>query len=273
MWLVITVPPGGAPADAAGGSRPRRSIFDIRAHVRFWSVAILGLALDLGSKEWAFHALRQGGRRVLIPHVLEFQTMMNDGALFGIGGGRTTLFLLASALALVLVLWMFTQTSARNWLVQIALGAVLAGALGNMYDRMFVRLVVWREPGTAWRYYEQSPGPDERMVVLREYPVRAGEPGRVLTAREAEQLEVAGYVRDFIKIPTKLFGNQDLWPWVFNIADTLLVCGVGILALRLWRDREPSRVGAGKGVDAGKASERGEGSKRGPVVDAAAEKV
>ena len=42
-----------------------------------------------------------------------------------------------------------------------------------------------------------------------------------------------GYVRDFLKIP-----------WVFNIADSLLVGGVGILAIHLWRDRKrpPRRI-------------------------------
>ena len=101
----------------------------------------MGLVLDLWSKDWAFHTLRQGGRKGLIPYVLELQTMLNDGALFGIGSGHTGLFLLASLLALALVLWMFAQSSPRRRTLQLALGAILAGALGNMYDRTFVKLV------------------------------------------------------------------------------------------------------------------------------------
>jgi signal peptidase II len=234
---------GAAVAGRGGQELWPRAIFSWRANLRFWLVAILGLALDLGSKQWAFGTLRQTGRRVLIPHVLELQTMMNDGALFGIGGGRTGLFLLASALALVLVLWMFTQTSARSWLVHIALGAVLAGALGNMYDRAFVRLVKLAEPGASPRYYQRFPGPSRDAVTFREYPARPDDPGRVVSSALAAQFDEAGFVRDFIKIPTKLYGKQDLWPWVFNVADSLLVGGVAILALRLWRERETKRGG------------------------------
>jgi signal peptidase II len=234
---------------SGGDSGPyQRATYSPAAHLRFWTVAILGLALDLFSKDWAFSTLRQTGRRVLIPHVLEFQTMMNDGALFGIGGGRTGLFLLASGLALVLVLWMFTQTSARSWIVQLALGAVLAGALGNMYDRAFVRLVKVNEPGLGARFYEVSPGPDDQSMILREYPPLPDDPGRIVPGSYAAQFDEAGFVRDFIKIPTKLYGKRDLWPWVFNVADMLLVSGVAILALRLWREREPRRASVEKCV-------------------------
>jgi signal peptidase II len=232
------VRPAGIGGGGGGAERERglRAIWHLPAHLRFWLVAILGLALDLGSKSWAFTTLRQSGRRVIIPHVLHFETALNDGALFGIGSGRTGLFLLASVLALVLVLWMFTQTSARSWLVQLALGAVLAGALGNMYDRMFVRLVGVSEAG-APRYYEKVADPDDGSVRLREYPPLPNDPGRAVPPAVAAQLAEVGYVRDFIKIPVKFYRKQ-VWPWVFNVADSLLVCGVAILALKLWRERE-----------------------------------
>jgi len=44
-------------------------------------------------------------------------------------------------------------------------------------------------------------------------------------------------VRDFIKISQKWFGGRDLWPWVFNVADMLLVGGVAVLAVRLLFER------------------------------------
>jgi hypothetical protein len=43
-------------------------------------------------------------------------------------------------------------------------------------------------------------------------------------------------VRDFIKIEARI-GERTLWPWVFNIADALLVAGVSILLLNFWFDR------------------------------------
>jgi len=210
-----------------------------------WTVVIAGLALDLWSKQWAFRTLRQGGGRVLIPKILEFHTTLNPGALFGIGAGRTGLFLLASLLALILVLWMFAHCPARRRLTHIALGAILAGALGNMYDRAFVRLTPYVFPtpaGRAVAYGVRDLSPDGQWVVLREYP--ADDRSRVVklpVSAAGDLPPEAGYVRDFIKIRTTLpnwswlperLRGREAWPWVFNVADMLLVGGVGVLAIR-----------------------------------------
>lgn len=246
------------------------------SYLRFVAVAVIGLGLDLGSKHWAFQALRQNNPpKVVIPHMLEFQTMLNPGALFGIGGGQTLVFLVASACALLLVFWMFSQTSPRRWALQIALGGILAGALGNMYDRVMVRLVVQPFVLGSHMIYTVRTGEDEHGVILREYPpdergaqfrMRSdgGATGGVTVHRYPRgaifRLETvpaeAGFVRDFIKIPTTLpdwgwipakVRGRELWPWVFNVADMLLVGGVAILALYLWRDRRrghPRKRGA-----------------------------
>jgi lipoprotein signal peptidase len=222
-------------------STPARALHHLPSYFRFVGVAALGLGLDLWSKHQVFQTLGQGHTPVVvIPHVLELQTMLNKGALFGIGAGQTTLFLIASACALLLVFWMFAQTSARSWALQIALGGILAGALGNMYDRSFVKL-----PEESWRgVYMQKVGQDARGVVLKVYPARAGEHEIIVPSGEVPR-EV-GFVRDFIKIPTTLpqwgwiparLSGKELWPWVFNVADMLLVGGVAILAVHLWRER------------------------------------
>lgn len=224
------------PVPSAG--HRKSAIYSGWAHVRFWTIVACGLALDLWSKQWAFETLRQNGSRELIPNVLEFHTTLNPGALFGLGAGQTSLFVLASVLALALVLWMFTQCPARQWLTQIALGAILAGALGNMYDRINVRL--YRVPvgaGAAF-YVVDEQASDDQWLALREYYAR-DESGSM---RKVPRKEIdrwgppTGHVRDFIKISQKWFGGRDVWPWVFNVADMLLVGGVGILAIRLIRD-------------------------------------
>ncbi|MBI5866242.1 MAG: signal peptidase II [Planctomycetes bacterium] len=209
---------------------------DVPAWILFLGLTVLGLAADLASKHWAFHYLKQACRPVVvIPRVLEFQTMLNKGALFGIGAGQTSLFLIASALALILVIWMFLGTPRRKRLLHIGLGAILAGALGNMYDRVFIRLdqtpVSVAGRGGIYVEYLGDANPGYRF---EEYPRSTG--GEVRW-RETPP-ELVGCVRDFIKIPTKWWRtNHDVWPWVFNVADMLLVGGVGILAIHLWRDQ------------------------------------
>lgn len=228
------------PASASSPEAPSApaALRDPASHLRLWSVVVLGLSFDLWSKEWAFQTLRQTGYRQLIPNVLEFRTTLNPGALFGIGAGHTELFLIASVLALVLVIWMFAQSPPRHWFTHIALGAILAGALGNMYDRAFINLVRLPVAGGGVRYYLPATTGGDGGLVLHEFPPGPDGPVRGVPAEVAGELErPIGYVRDFIKIPTRWFRGQDIWPWVFNVADMLLVGGVGILALRLFRDR------------------------------------
>lgn len=264
-------------ASATSDSEPGglAALHDPWSYVRLFSVAIIGLTIDLWSKQWAFTTMRQGAGRVLVPNVLELQVMLNKGALFGIGQGQTALFLVASLFALVLVLWMFAQSSPRRWTLQIALGAILAGALGNLYDRATVQLLEqpFLSPRIQQFVFVQVDGEDEHGTILREYPSREGglewrmrgpeqsggsvivrpyprsAPGR---PRQLERMPaVVGCVRDFIKIPTRWFGGAELWPWVFNVADMLLVGGVSILAFHLFRDRKtPPQAAADQSVDA-----------------------
>lgn len=215
----------------------------------FLLVAVGGLSLDLWSKHWAFHTLRQNGHRIVIPHVLEFQTMFNKGALFGIGGGQTSLFLAASFLALVLVSWMFVRSDARRWLMHIALAGILAGALGNMYDRINVQLrqIATRPPPM----YVTEQQTDAGEITLVEYPPDA--PDALVMRISPEELanydQPVGMVRDFIKIPYELWAGQGIWPWVFNVADMLLVGGVSILAIFLWRDGAEPQAEPAKEAD------------------------
>lgn len=235
-----TTPAANPAPTAEAVDTPQRSataFFDVRSHLRFWLIAGVGLTVDLWSKEWAFGTMGQRARRIVIPHVLELQTMMNDGALFGIGSGHTMLFLVASVLALGLVLWMFAGSSPRSWLLHVAFGAILAGAAGNMYDRVFVQLVSVPGRGGVPIFCEMSEN-SAGDLVFREYPARADRKPLVRPKRAfAEPPQAVGHVRDFIKIPTQFFGGRELWPWVFNVADMLLVGGVAILGWRLWRDR------------------------------------
>jgi signal peptidase II len=71
----------------------------------------------------------------VIPKVLGFTTIVNQGAVFGIGQGKVTWFLAFSVLALGIILWVFVTSGARHHVVHLALGLITAGALGNLYDR------------------------------------------------------------------------------------------------------------------------------------------
>lgn len=107
-----------------------------------------------------------------IPGFIEFQFTANRGAVFGMGQGQRTLFVGVSIAAIAFIFYLFLS-SERQRLYQIILGMLMAGVLGNLYDRV--------------KY---------------------------------------GYVRDMIHA---LPNWPHAFPWIFNVADTLLCTGVFLM--------------------------------------------
>jgi signal peptidase II len=140
-----------------------------RAWAVFLSVVVGVTALDLASKRWAF--ARVAGAPVhlepsagalekqiprhaaipLVPGVLALHLTVNTGAVFGLFQGTASLLVPVSVGAAALLLWFFARSDARHWGFHLALALVLAGALGNLYDRLRfegVRDLFWLFPGT-----------------------------------------------------------------------------------------------------------------------------
>src|ERR1700733_11922494 len=105
------------------------------ALVRFFVVSIAGLSLDLWTKSLAVSNLKNAGPLNSIPGWIQFEYTENHGAVFGIAQGQRWIFLLVSVGALIFLTYLFA-TSGRRAFYQIILGLLLAGVLGNMYDRI-----------------------------------------------------------------------------------------------------------------------------------------
>lgn len=131
---------GGTEAFAKQESSLEPAMFSPAAWLRFLLVAIGGLIADLWSKHAAFAFLGYGaGSRVevVIPHILTLETTLNNGAVFGIGQGLAILFILISLVAMAFVVYVFMSSWRKQWIIHVALGLILAGAMGNLYDRLF----------------------------------------------------------------------------------------------------------------------------------------
>lgn len=111
------------------------ALYSPAAHLRLWSFAVLGLGLDLWTKQWAFAHLRD--QHVVIDGVLSLQKSLNPGALWGMGQGMSPIFVVASLVALVVVLGVFAKSNRRDRWFHCGLGMIIAGALGNLHDRLF----------------------------------------------------------------------------------------------------------------------------------------
>jgi signal peptidase II len=73
----------------------------------------------------------------------------NLGALFGMGQGKVWLFATLGALAMLAIpTWLFVFRAARDAWLNVALGSVMAGVLGNLFDRLGMSGEEWG-PGLA----------------------------------------------------------------------------------------------------------------------------
>ncbi|MCF7958097.1 MAG: signal peptidase II [Phycisphaerae bacterium] len=113
------------------------------SQLRLWLIVTAGLASDLLTKKWAVSHLMPAGPEaripevVIIPDYFRFVLAFNDGAVGGIFGGQTIFLVLISILALIFLFGLFIASRPGHWSCHIALGLMIGGALGNIYDRLF----------------------------------------------------------------------------------------------------------------------------------------
>jgi signal peptidase II len=117
----------GAAARAAGAGRRARFA------ALMYSTAAALFVLDRVTKVLAEHTL-PGHPRTLIPGVLQLQYTTNPGGAFGLFGGATWLFLVATIAVSAVIL--FASFNLPNRTLAIALGLVFGGAIGNLTDRV-----------------------------------------------------------------------------------------------------------------------------------------
>lgn len=160
----------------------------------FIAIAIVSAAIDLVTKWALFRRLGMPGERpgiVLVPRMLTLETNLNEGALFGMGQGMGLLFAGISCVAIGGILYAVSRRPTRE---DRWLLVALALITGGIIGNLYDRLGL---PGLTWHA-----------------PIgRAGTP--VLAVRDWIHFSLEGIID---------------WP-IFNLADTWLVIGAGLLLL------------------------------------------
>ena len=177
----------------------RRTAKDPRAVVTALLVALVVLGADLLVKALAFRFVAGAEHEAVgvIPYVLSLKLVENRGAVFGIGQGQRLAFVVVGVVAVIVVVIAFLRSGAHRRFLHVALALILAGAIGNLYDRVMfgmVRDMLWLFPGVKLPFGLTWPGG----------------------------------------------GSDELYPWVFNVADASLLVGLGILMLGMYREDKKS---------------------------------
>lgn len=176
---------------------------------------MIGCAVDLGTKQAVF-AWRGPPPPIgspdnawwLLEPYIGIETAVNTGALFGLGAGAGRYFALLSIVAaLGILVWLFRFGAAQDRWLTVALGCVMAGILGNLYDRMGF----WYDTGMLCEVWT--------------------------TAERNQVVQWQSGVRDWILFRYGAY----TWP-NFNIADSMLVCGAAMLMWQAFMDSGAKRV-------------------------------
>lgn len=105
------------------------------------AVVVALLAADRATKLWALRDLRFHGPWTVLPF-FEFAYLENTGAAFGMGRGANGLFIVVSAALIAVLVGLLRRWPKGDFWLQAGGTMVLAGALGNLYDRLAYRYVV-----------------------------------------------------------------------------------------------------------------------------------
>jgi signal peptidase II len=129
MGQVSTEPSTTQDAEPAVGDIPARRAWVLLV------VAILALALDILTKALVVANLEGHPPIRLLGGLLYLDVIRNSGAAFSMATGLTWVLSLIAVVVVVAIIWVAPRLRSIGW--AIGLGLVLAGALGNLVDRIF----------------------------------------------------------------------------------------------------------------------------------------
>lgn len=108
-----------------------------------WGLVVLFSVLaDQATKKLVTAAMAQNERIPVIPGLFSFCYIENKGAAWGMLSGSRWVFLVVTALALVILPIFLYRYRKLPFLFGFSLSLVLGGAIGNMIDRLFLGSVV-----------------------------------------------------------------------------------------------------------------------------------
>jgi signal peptidase II len=100
------------------------------------------VALDLWTKDWATQALVYHRPIEVLGPFVRLTYTRNSGVAFGLGAGVPLPYYLFSIAAVAVILYLFVRQRVTGRTRQIALTLIMAGAVGNLVDRLRLGEVV-----------------------------------------------------------------------------------------------------------------------------------
>lgn len=107
----------------------------------FGVCAVFALAVDQISKYFVINYIPLNGQIKLIPGFLYITHIKNSGAAFGLFQNKINVFIVVSIIAVIMIIVLKITMNLYSFTYNLALGFILGGAIGNLFDRYFIREV------------------------------------------------------------------------------------------------------------------------------------
>ncbi|MDP4143244.1 MAG: signal peptidase II [Bacillota bacterium] len=105
-------------------------------------IIILGILIDRLTKLWALNSLTKVDQIAIINNFFDLQYLENRGAAWGTFQNKTVFLAAVTLLIIAGMIFYFVKFKPKGKLFRAALALILAGALGNLYDRLIYKYVV-----------------------------------------------------------------------------------------------------------------------------------
>ena len=109
--------------------------FWVRRSWMLWVLAVVVLVLDQSTKS-VIVAWLDWGESWPAEGFLRFTHARNTGTAFSLFQGHSNILSIVAVFAVGVLLWVYATTGARSFILRVALGLQLGGALGNLLDRL-----------------------------------------------------------------------------------------------------------------------------------------
>lgn len=106
----------------------------------YFLIVIIALGLDQFVKAWVISHIALGTSQPVIPGVLSLTHLQNRGAAWSMLEGQQWFFYIITVVALVVVAFLWRDSQGHR-MYRSGLALMVAGALGNFIDRLFLHYV------------------------------------------------------------------------------------------------------------------------------------
>ncbi|MEG2017943.1 MAG: signal peptidase II [Clostridium sp.] len=105
-------------------------------------IIALGLVLDRLTKKWAVASLKGNDAIVVIKDFFGFEYLENRGAAFGMLQNKQWLFIIITTIVVIFMIGYLIKRKPTFKLTYISMALIIAGAIGNLIDRIAYKYVI-----------------------------------------------------------------------------------------------------------------------------------